>query len=569
MFITYKKTTRIICTICLIAFIFSSTALRPLSVQAQGQDVPIGTDFDFNNIMTHLKDFVLDNLAETIAKQILHQMTLSIVNWINSGFEGNPSFLTNPEGFFLDAADQITGAFLDTSGPLSRLCSPFSIDIRLSLALNQTKLSNDRYRCTLNTIIKNVENLPKNISVNGRSIEGFMGGDFSQGGWPAFIALTTEPQNNPTGAYLQAKSDLNGRIYAKQNAIHADLQMGSGFLSRNSCKDVTEAITSGNTGDLGLSLNEENQLRSDSFGNQNLALQKTNAGESTYIQKQVSYNDDGSVETLKYQSCETQTPGSVLAGSLQKAVDSPIVEAELANDINAILNAMVSQMITQMLSQGLKSLSHGSNGTPSYTNRVINNINQQTNNTIQRGNAQAANVVNAPASTTLNKYKAYYDQAVTLITKNKTHFESARTCFVSKIASTTSLSTYQRMYGENQISGIDTYVAANIRPALADLTSKQTNALNLQLQLASSTNAATHYVATSTQDLQAQISAYQNALRISITSSLNAAGGLTAAQTDLQKAKTDSAKFSTESTRYLDSCAGFPNNATQYSTQTP
>ena len=39
-------------------------------------------------------------------------MTASIVNWINSGFHGDPTFISDPGAFFLDVANEITGKFM-------------------------------------------------------------------------------------------------------------------------------------------------------------------------------------------------------------------------------------------------------------------------------------------------------------------------------------------------------------------------------------------------------------------------------------------------------------------------
>ena len=95
-------------------------------------------------------------------------------------------------------ADQITGDFLaKAGGPLTALCSPFSIDIRIALAFKYHPNVLKKYECTLGKIITNSKN-----AVKGASINGFTAGDFSQGGWPAFVSLTTEPQNNYIGAYL-------------------------------------------------------------------------------------------------------------------------------------------------------------------------------------------------------------------------------------------------------------------------------------------------------------------------------------------------------------------------------
>ena len=168
-----------------------------------------------------------DGVAWQIARIALHSLTQSVVSWVNSGFNGSPAFLTNPEAFFLDTADQMTGAFLAGTGPLQNLCSPFSLDIRLSLALNQSQKLDQRYTCTLSKIIKNAS-----------SVSSFMSGSFSQGGWPAFLSVTTEPQNNAYGSYLSAHSNLLAAIGIKQGTIRTDLLQGHGFMSWKDCSNV-------------------------------------------------------------------------------------------------------------------------------------------------------------------------------------------------------------------------------------------------------------------------------------------------------------------------------------------
>ena len=171
------------------------------------------------------KEYVLDPLVSGLAEMMLQEMTTSVVNWINSGFEGSPSFIQNPGAFFLDIADQATGQFI--SGELAELCSPFSIDIRIALSFKYRPFVRNRYACTLGTIISNTKNAVENASING-----FTAGDFKQGGWPAFVSLTTEPQNNVFGAYIEAESDLSFRVASKQNQQRDELNQGKGFLSK-------------------------------------------------------------------------------------------------------------------------------------------------------------------------------------------------------------------------------------------------------------------------------------------------------------------------------------------------
>lgn len=296
------------------------------------------------------KELVLDGLAYVVAKQVLHSLTASVVDWINSGFEGSPAFLTNPSGFFLDTADQITGYYLSNAGPLSQLCYPFNIDIRLSLALSQTTKARKRYTCTLGKIIENFKNLPENSTINGQSMNQFISGDFSQGRWDAFLALTTQPQNNPYGTYLMAESDLISKVNSNNLKINADLQLGSGFMSWPKCTDLATI---------------------DPNNDAEVEQAETIVGGDTSVQTKM--NSDG---TLTYRSCIVQTPGSVIAGSLQKSLDAPIDELNLADELNEIVSALFSQLVKKVLVGGLYNSSNRNSGSggQSITEQLANSL---------------------------------------------------------------------------------------------------------------------------------------------------------------------------------------------------
>lgn len=407
-----------------------------------------------DSIMQNLKSFVLDKLASVAAKQILHQMTVSVINWINSGFKGKPAFLTNPSGFFLDTADQITGAFLAQNGPLRKLCSPWSADIRLGIAFNQLQygggISSQRYTCTLGSAINNFQGVGVGVNVTGlagNSIKGFVGGDFKQGGWPAYIALTTENQNNPWGTYYQALSDQQYAVGQQKSVISADLQMGNGFLSWDDCQPLSDeaqyqiarGADAGSVADL---------------------------GPDTTLKQ----GKDGS-----YEQCTTKTPGKVIADSLHDQIQSPVVELELANDINSVVNALVSQLVTMTLQKGLYALNSGgsSQNGRAYLTQIYND-------------ATASQTVNAPAGglTTdqLTSAQASYDQAITLVTGAKNAYLAARTCFLNKESIPSKASA-----AASNASLIDQAISTNVDPLLSDLQSARAAIAN-QLTASQSTS---------------------------------------------------------------------------------
>jgi hypothetical protein len=360
------------------------------------------------------KESVLDGLAWSIAKEILKSMTADIVDWINGGFSGEPAFISNPEGFFMDAADQVTGAFLANSGPLTQLCSPFSLDIRLSLALQLSNRSRrTRYTCTLSKIIDSVQkssvNVGASVTVNGvtyaqargrASVGGFVQGDFYQGGWPAFVAMTTEPQNNVYGAYLQAHSEVSSSIAQNQAKINADLSMGSGFLSREKCEDVR------------------------SIDPESIEAQNYYPEPGTKIKK----NKDG---TTTVQSCKTETPGSVISGSLSKQLGAPVDQLNIADEIDEIISAAFSQLVLKVLQGGLSS-----QGSKSNPDSVINQLAKETGKALEKMRKKITTQLNK-LSPDILEYSTARQQAFALVDGERSIFEYTSTCLKNSPSSTT------------------------------------------------------------------------------------------------------------------------------------
>ena len=323
---------------------------------------------------------------------VLQEITRSIVNWINSGFNGSPSFVQNPGAFFLDIADQATGQFI--KGDLAELCSPFSIDIRIALSFKYRPNLQKRYACTLGTIISNSRNAIENASING-----FTAGDFKQGGWPAFVSLTTEPQNNVFGAYLQADSDLSFRVANKQGQQQSEISQGKGFLSWRDCKGVSE--TSDTPIDGG-----------------------------TYDPLTEKFVVSGSA--IKDKSiCPVSTPGSTIANSLEKQLNIPIEKLGLADEIGEIVNALFAQLATQVLQKGLAAVSKkDSYSGGSYLDSVVDDL----QNTKKAGDIGSR--ISDDIESYLSLAKRFMDNrnsSLEVMASTKATFDSAEACYVGKI----------------------------------------------------------------------------------------------------------------------------------------
>ncbi len=161
-----------------------------------------------------------DSIATTFLKPLIRNMTNSLVQWINSGFQGSPLFVSDPAKFFIGVADRIAGSFIEGSD-LAFLCSPFSLKIRLALNLNYSARFRDEIGCTLTDVVENIDNFQK---------------DFTQGGWDAWFSMTQNPQNNAQGAYLSSQSQLDIRLASALGIEVAQLDWGQGFLSFRDCE---------------------------------------------------------------------------------------------------------------------------------------------------------------------------------------------------------------------------------------------------------------------------------------------------------------------------------------------
>lgn len=191
------------------------------------------TSFATNS--TWIKDGVLDGIAWTLAKQILSQMTSSIVNWINSGFKGSPTFVQDLEGFLLNVGDQVIGQYLDElGGPFSFICSPFQLDVRVALAASYARARDHQpaSSCTLTGALANIEGF----------IDGNLGFD-AGGGWDAWFAITSNPTLTPYGSYLEAEAQASAKLINAKGQEIKLLDFGGGFLSTKICEAVSGAGT--------------------------------------------------------------------------------------------------------------------------------------------------------------------------------------------------------------------------------------------------------------------------------------------------------------------------------------
>lgn len=481
-----------------------------------------------SNVSTYslwLKEYVLDGLGTMIVKQIVRQITSSVVSWINSGFEGSPSFLQNPGSFFLDVADQITGDFIaKAGGPLQDLCSPFSIDIRIALAFKYRPNEQKRYACTITTIINNSKNAVENASING-----FTAGDFRQGGWPAFVSLSTEPQNNIYGAYLSAESDLSWRVANARATQKDEISNGRGFLSWRDpkCKAQVKQYNA--------NLKKMNSSAS---------VPSDGTGEGTTLPEGTT-----AAKPMNYDSCPVKTPGSVIQESLQNNLNGPLRELEIADEINEVVNALFAQLITQVLQKGLSGVSSKDESGSSYLDRTIADTQAEASPQVQNiKNELTKNLATYKANAT--EYRQYRNEALNLMLDVKNTYDSAKACYNTKINSNPPLiKPYNIGVAQSRITDIDNILTSSIALKTVNLLTLAQNAdanLKTLQEIEDKANAAQ-----TLNDLNTPSQLYSQLLS---SRSLITAVDIQKAKADLEAVRIESAGLKNDANRKVQEC---------------
>ena len=254
------------------------------------------------------------SVGRLIAKMFLQKLTVSTVKWINSGFDGSPSFLQNPGKFFNDIAkNEILQFGIEIQD------SPFGKDwLRNQALAYKTKFSqNAQY--SLNKLIQ--ETNPEASADKFQS-------NFSMGGWDAWTALTQIPANNPIGAKIMFDNEIQKRLDE---------------TSQSTAKDTRDAIQAAN-GFLG-----DYRCSVDSSMTQ---TQKTKALEATNSQGDPCIAEGGSWEYV--------TPGKMIADyatEVTKYQNNSLLNVEDLNDaVAAMLDATLNQFSTNIFEKGFANI---------------------------------------------------------------------------------------------------------------------------------------------------------------------------------------------------------------------
>jgi len=238
-----------------------------------------------------------DSIAYCIINAMIEYIANATIDWINSGFDGNPAFVENPQKFFSDIASYETASFLNevvynTTG--LNICEPFRVEIALGLA-GDASGRNNPLQCSMSDIVSSAGDF--DVYVSGQSP--------ASGYLENWSEMTQNPQNNIYGASFLANQNHMRRVALQQNTAKVDMQLGSGFLSFKKCsKDET-------------------------------------------IQ-----DEDGSSRVVKG-VCGYSTPGQVIEQQVNSTLNTGRERLVLADKFDQVVSALVNQLIKTALNQVL------------------------------------------------------------------------------------------------------------------------------------------------------------------------------------------------------------------------
>ena len=324
---------------------------------------------------------------------ILRQLTISTVNWINHGLNGNPFYSTDTSSALKGVADTAIKSLTNTLGFDSKNY-PFGKAIAQSIANQVGSSYEQQAKYSLNAVI--AQQYPGMTSADFQK-------NFGIGGWEAFLSQTAL-NNNPFGFAMQAQgvaaSRIAGTAYSPAQDLKDQLARSGGFFDQKVCVDPNYNPKSNaaalNAADSAAADKLAAADAADAAAGQQLAQAEASGNAIAIGAAQARYDavnaqdaqasndlakadaaDAAANATTVCNKYVVQTPGSTIGTQLSKALgatnDTLVNGQDLSTDITAIFNALMNQLINK----GLSSLSTTN---PNSSNFANNSNGTQDNN---------------------------------------------------------------------------------------------------------------------------------------------------------------------------------------------
>ena len=372
MFFKNQKIQKVITTLVLIAIIASPLFIAPKKAHAflgfgdivvdiiTGIKTAISAAVDLYEKKITVKNelrFVLNQIAKSVARKALTELTKGTVNWINSGFHGKPLFLENPDSFFRDITKFEIRNLVDIFGR-DPLRFPYGRQVSLNFIDAYKRQLDVNAAYSLSNVIRDEAYLS-----NYRN-------NFNIGGWNGLFLHTQYPQNNAIGFQMLANEELARRIDAgptpnnEIGKVQDLLQQGQGFLSPQVCRSNPSLVQ--NPYNPPTFEFDEDPPIADNYKTtvsrkdpaSGLYVQETTV-DPKYFLDQSAYNSRKGIAQVAWTNQNTctggwanTTPGYVAASQVTRALGSNFSQTELGAALGGSLSAIFDALLNKLVNPG-------------------------------------------------------------------------------------------------------------------------------------------------------------------------------------------------------------------------
>jgi hypothetical protein len=389
----------------LITIIMSSMAS---TVQIYAQDSSILVPFVAPTAVTSgitsggvIEEKVRNTFLKSLANQLLQKIITGTVNWVNSGFDGNPFYVENTSlfksnVFYQQAALVADRLYKDVETGYNRL-------VLQTLGAKGIFEKNSKF--TLD------ERLGRDST------------DFREGrefDWTGYLALG-EDSNNPFSAVFNAQNEIlkgvQGQIDTTKGNLERELEQGKGFLGARECAKYADlgdstgsptpsgnGTSTGSGGGTGIEATNANfELSSEDIGETDPTVQPNKDG-TTSTHPNVAVPP--SKQCLEW---KVMTPGSVVADQLASALGIPANQTGMIKSIEELAAQGITMATSTLLDMGLSALGGAIAGdeqvsTEPSAEETFNNITSSVSDeNIVSSSSNSVNWQNAPTVIDIGK----------------------------------------------------------------------------------------------------------------------------------------------------------------------
>ncbi len=335
---------------------------KPIQKTQDGKTIDELIELRQDQQATKIRDECFSGIAITLAKNQLTSMTRYTMNWINTGFNGDPMYVQNITSLTNNIERNILEKSYQQLGN-SNMAYPYGSNFSRSLIRSYKagvarygggnfldSLTSDLTYFINDKVYDYGNKIDKRTALQrAKDANDAFANDFSTGGWDGWLALTQRDQNNPLGFTMQASQYLADRTAEQKEEVKNELAQNNGFRSQKKCvlwelRDVNN-----------------DPIYEEEFTNFNLGLGTDGSDLEDNLLKitktSVSKPDPDEYPNSICIKDEVVTPGSIIKDKLAVYVNSPERQLELADTINESLNSLFSALVSKLQNQGLSSLS--------------------------------------------------------------------------------------------------------------------------------------------------------------------------------------------------------------------